>query len=226
MMRFALSVAGALALALPTAPIETALAGTKLSTKTVYYTVQGKTPAEMATYMIRNGPHGERGRAMGTTTARISQHVDLRQQGGICVVRAHILKVDISMHLPKLAAGQKVSATVRSLFNGLAAYVRQHENHHKNVFVTCANRIDQRVRALPTTSSCNAVRNRIRRIFNEENARCDAIHGAYDRREASRVRQLPFIRKAFAPQTPVRRTITQSRSKTRTTSLVAGELWK
>ena len=226
MMRIALSVAGALVLGLWTAPISPALAGTKLSVKTVYYTVQGSTPAQMAAYMLRNGPHGERGPAMGTTTARISQHVDLRERGGICLVRAHILKVDISMHLPKLATGQKVGAAARTLFNGLAAYVRQHENYHKTVFVGCANRIDQRVRALPTARSCNVARARIRQIFNEENARCDGIHNAYDRREALRVRQLPFIRRAFAPQAPERRRITQSRSKTKTTSLVARETWK
>lgn len=204
-----------------TLPAFQASAATKLSVKTVYYAVKGNTPASMISYILRNGPHGERGRAMGTTTAKISQHVDLKTKGKGCAMRRHRLDVTITMRVPKLAGGQKLSASTRSLFNGLASYVRAHENHHKLVFIQCAKRVDLKVAAIRLGQSCGAVRAQIKRIFNAENTKCNAIHNAYDKREAVRVRKLPFIRKAVGPQTPVRRTAAKRTTTTRrrTTSL-------
>ena len=205
-----------------TLPAFEAIAATKISVKTEYYAVKGNTPASMVAYIVRNGPHGDRGRAMGTTTAKISQHVDLQTKGRGCTMRRHRLDVAITMRVPKLASGQKLSASTRSLFNGLASYVRAHENHHKSVFIQCAKRVDRKVAAIRRGQSCGAVRAQIKRIFDTENNRCNAIHHAYDKREAVRVRKLPFIRKAVGPQTPVRRTAAKRTTITtrRTTSLV------
>jgi predicted secreted Zn-dependent protease len=206
-----------LATALSALPSHHAAAAPKVSIKTVHYSVRGNTPQTMLAYMLRNGPHGAAGRALGTTSATISQNMNLEPVGNGCLIRNYKLTVAITMNVPKLAAGQQLSASVRSRWNGMAAYIRTHENHHKNVFLACARKIDQRVRAVSRTRSCAAIRSRVRAIFNEENAKCDRIHSAYDQGEAARVRNMPFIRQAAAPEAP-RQTRTQQHRTTRQSS--------
>lgn len=193
-------------------------AAPKVSVKTVYYAVRGNTPQTLLTYMLRNGPHGEGGRALGTTSATISQNMNLEQLRNGCRIRNYRLDVAITMSLPRLEAGQRLDASVRSRWNGLAAYVRAHENHHKTVFLNCAQRIDARIRAVGRTQTCSEVRSRVRAIFNEENSKCDRIQQAYDQKETSRVRNLPFIRQASGTQPAPRQTSVQQRRTTRRSS--------
>ena len=195
-----------------------AAAAPKVSVKTIYYSVRGNSPQNMLTYMLRNGPHGETGRALGTTSATISQNMNLEPAGSGCLIRNYRLNVAIVMRLPKLAPGQKLNASVRSRWNGLAAYVRVHENQHKSMFIACARKIDQRVRAVSRKQSCSRIRAQVRAIFNEENAACDRIQRAFDQREASRVRNLPFIRQAASPQRAPQQTSTRQQRTTQRSS--------
>lgn len=186
----------------------TATAAPKVSVKTVYYTVHGSTPRDLLVYMLRNGPHGNHGRALGTTNANIRQSARLSPRGKGCVVQKHNLDVKMTLHLPRLAKGQKLTASDRNRWNGFAAYVKKHENHHKTLFIGCARRIDSKVRSIPQNQSCRAIAAKIKAIFADEDARCGRANQAYDRNEAKRVVKLPFMRQAStAPRfTPVRKT--------------------
>ncbi len=208
-------LAAALACGLTVALAGPAAAAPKVSVKTVYYTVHGNTPQAMLSYMQRNGPHGEAGRALGTTSVSTGYKMTLVPVSGGCVIRDYKLEVAITINLPRLAPGQKLSASVRARWNGLAAFVRVHENHHKSVNLKCARRTDQRVRSISRKLSCSAARARVRTIFAEENAKCGRIHDAFDQREAKRIANLPFIRQAAAPEAAPRRTRTRQTRTTR-----------
>lgn len=191
-----------------------AVAAPKVSVKTVYYNVRGSTPQTLLNYMLRNGPHGENGRALGTTSATISQNMGLQPTATGCRVRNYRLNVDITISLPKLAAGEKLAGTLRSRWYGLVSYVKVHENFHKTMFVSCARRIDQRIRTVTGSGSCGEIRSRVRAIFNEENARCDRLQRAFDQQEAPRVRNLPFIRQASGTEPAKRQTDLRQRRTT------------
>lgn len=192
------------------AAIERAAAAPKVSSKTVYYTVQGSDPTAMLSYMLRNGPRGSHGRALGTTNARITQTVNLLPKAGRCQIGKYRLDVNITVNLPRIAKGRKLNPQIRNSWNSFAAYVRRHENQHKSMFVACARRIDQRVRGISAKQSCRAIRAKIRAIFSQENKRCDRLNQAYDRRETKRIEKLPFIRQATGtPQFTRTRTTAQ-----------------
>lgn len=192
--------------------LDPAGAAPKINAKTVYYTVQGSNPTAMLSYMLRNGPRGNHGRALGTTNARISQTTRLLPKANRCQIREYRLDVDITVNLPRLAKGQKLSAPARKGWNGFAVYVRHHENRHKSMFIACARRIDKRVRALSRNQSCRAIQAKIQTIFNQENKRCDQQNQAYDRRETKRIDKLPFIRQATGTPRFTRTRTTATRS--------------
>lgn len=199
----------------------TAQAAPRISNKVIYYQVHGDTPPAMLAYMLRNGPHGANGRALGTTGATLTQSMHLQPIGAGCRIRDYRLTVAMTQRLPKLAPGVKLNRPVWATWNGLAAYVRVHENRHRSIFTACAKRIEQRIRALGTRLSCSVARARVRAIFAEENRKCDRIHAAFDRRETARVAHLPFIRQATGIRAADRRTTVQRQTTRRTKSVAA-----
>ena len=192
-----------------------AVAAPEVSVKTVFYDVRGSTPQTLLNYMLQNGPHGENGRALGTTSATISQNMGLQSTASGCRVRNYRLNVAITISLPKLAAGQKLAGSLRSRWHSLVSYVKVHENYHKTMFVACARRIDQRIRKVTGSGTCSEIRTRVRAIFNEENARCDRLQRAFDQQEAPRVRNLPFIRQASGTEPAKREADVRQRRTTR-----------
>jgi len=203
-----LAVLSATCIILIPVAVDGARAAPKFSTKTVYYTVPGSTPKEMLAYMRRNGPHGNSGRPPSTSSAHITQTMRLSPTSSGCRINKRKLTVKMTLHLPRLAAGQKLSAAVRSTWNNFTAYAKQHENHHKSLYIACARRIDQRVRAVSNKQSCQAIRTRIKAIFAEENRLCERSNQAFDRLETERVANLPFFRQAnSAPQFTSKRSI-------------------
>ncbi len=188
-------------------------AAPQITSKTVYYTVRGSTPAELLSYMISRGPGGHSGRALGTTRARLTQNSQFNGEAR-CRLRNHRVTLNMTITLPRLANGQNLTSGTRSRWNNFANHVRNHENRHKAIYTQCAKRIERRVRALNGTMSCRALSARMRQVFNEENRRCDQRHAAYDRAEEARIRRLPLIVHASRPS---RRPSASQRAQSRTT---------
>ena len=207
-----LTLAAALFLTVGDADLRSASAAPKVTVKTLYYGVHGSSSRELLRYMLRNGPHSSGGRALGTTSAKISQSMELSERRNRCDVTKYNLSMNITLRLPKLAKGQKLRPAVRNTFNRFAAYVRKHENQHKAIFASCAQRIEQRVRALSRNQSCESLRAKMRAVFNEENRACDRRHEAFDAGESKRVHRLPFIRQASQSQRTAKPRKTQNQT--------------
>jgi predicted secreted Zn-dependent protease len=180
------------------AGLQSAAAAPRISSDTVYYNVRGTTAQGLLAYMLRHGPGGESGRALGTTSARITQDTDFNGAER-CRLQNYRLELEMTIRLPRLEQGQQLSRTLRRRWTNFVNYVTRHENRHKSIYANCVRRIERRVRALNGTMSCRALRSQMQSIFNEENSRCDGEHRAFDAGEASRIQQLPLIVHAATP---------------------------
>ncbi len=173
-----------------------ARAAPRVSTETLYYNVRGDSAGTLLAYMLRHGPRGESGRALGTTSAVIRQDSGFTETN-TCRLQNYYVELELTLRLPRLAPGTNLSGTTQRNWNRFVNYVTTHENQHKTIYTRCARRIDRRVRALSGTMSCSALRAEMRSIFTEENRRCDAQHVEFDSGEEARIQALPFIVQAL-----------------------------
>lgn len=175
-----------------------AVAAPKVAVDTVYYDVRGGDAQALLAYMLRHGPGGPTGRALGTTSAVLRQDGDFSGEAR-CRLQNYRVDLDLVVRLPRLANGQRLSGSLSRQWTSFAEHVRVHENTHVTIYKRCAGRIDRRVRALDRTMSCQALQSRMRQIFNEENDRCDGEHKAFDAREETRIMESPLIVRASQP---------------------------
>ena len=215
-------LAGAIACMTAASPV---VAAPKVSVKTKHYTVKGSTPRELLAYMLRHGPTGSTGPALGTASANIRQNADLKQSGKRCKIVNYSLSLGIVLRLPKLARNQRLSKNTRKRWNGLAAYIRKHELRHKDIYVQCGRSIERKVRALSGKYSCPVLHAKMQAVFKAENARCDRRQQQFDAQEAKRIPKLSLIRSALKRPTPkAKHTIRRSASSSRSSSISSIEL--
>jgi predicted secreted Zn-dependent protease len=174
------------------------VAAPKVAVETVYYDVRGGDAQALLAYMLRHGPGGPTGRALGTTSAVLSHDSDFSGEAR-CRLQNYRVDLDLVVRLPRLANGQQLSGSLSRQWTSFAEHVRVHENTHVTIYKRCAGRIEQRVRALDRSMSCQALQSRMRRIFDEENDRCDGEHRTFDAREETRILRLPLIVRASQP---------------------------
>lgn len=215
-------LAGAVACLAAVAPVA---AAPKVTVKTKHYSVKGTTPRELLSYMLRHGPTGTTGPALGTASANIRQNADLKQTGNRCKIVNYRLSLGIVLRLPKLAKNQKLSNRTRKRWNSLAAYIRKHELTHKDIYVQCGRSIERNVRALSGKYSCPVLHAKMQAVFKAENAKCDRRQQAFDAQEAKRIPKLALIRSALKKPPPEpTHTIRRSASSSRSSSISSIEL--
>lgn len=185
-----LTAMGALALA-----SGLALARPANDTAYEYYTVAGRSAAELHNNMIRRGPHLSGKNAYALTTMKSAQTGKLIQ-GKTCRVSDYNVNMSFKMRLPKLREGMKLSGTERGRWNAFAAFVRKHEETHRAIWIGCANDIERRVRAI-SARSCGAWEASEKKIVASIVFSCNAKHQAFDSAEQRRLARHPFVRAAF-----------------------------
>lgn len=183
-----IAAAAALSLALAAS----AAAAPKVTSKTVYFTVSGSTPAALLRDILRKGSVGRVRSAMATTQANISQSLKPRGKRGC----RYSSKAVITMRLPRLAKSSRRSRSVRRVWKSFSRYIRAHENQHRSIYTSCARRIDRKARAYIRKHGCKGARVKITEIMVDERLRCKRLNQRYDLRERKRIRRLPLIRQA------------------------------
>ena len=177
-----------------------AVAAPRVTSSIIYFPVRGTTPSALYADVLRSGPRGKSGRAMATTQVKITQDASIRR-GRRSRLESYRLDVKITTRLPRLAENSRISPALRRTWNGFAGYVRRHEARHKAIYLRCVRKIGASARrAFNRAGSCRGAKSALQRMFRRELARCEALHAAYDRREAGRIKRLPLIVQATRPR--------------------------
>lgn len=172
-----------------------ALAGVETSTKIGHYKIRGKSASDIVRYMEKAGPVVDGTHAL----ASIEQNFSLKGQfvqTNKCRVEGFGIVANFKITLPKLRTKRGVSARTLQNFAAFYRKAHMHELTHRKIYLGCARRIDQRVRALRPQRTCSDLGKRIATIMKRESRTCEAKHAAFDRKESRRVGRSPLMRQA------------------------------
>ena len=112
-----------------TSPAEAQTSSLKISEKTKYYRISGKTAAEFAISMSKKGPYSRqhRRRAWATATRDMTYQLYHQKRKNRCKIKAVRVRMVITYEMPKLASTRGVSKRHRTRWTKMYALLNKHE---------------------------------------------------------------------------------------------------
>lgn len=166
----------------------TASARVTVSDETRYYTVDGRTGADVVHQMSRKGPrNGFLARAIAQTWYSPEMTGDVVLVEGLCRVRDPGVHLHIRYTYPQL--GSRAEARLRAKWPGFLKGVVKHESRHAELAHEMAETMDvmlQRFAMRPPGKSCHAAQRELSRRMDAIWKHYDNKQNAYDRREHQR----------------------------------------
>jgi predicted secreted Zn-dependent protease len=191
LLRWSLSLPAVLALAAALAAGPAAEARPKSTLKITYYTISGSNEHSLDEQMARLGPSHRGGKAYATLSVNPTFKGRLTE-GKYCGLRNFAVNAKFVMTLPRLAPGTRLSKATKSRWRSFAAFVRRHEERHRDIWLSCLARAE--ARALEQRiGNCRQLDAMVDNIFKEEWAHCEQRHDAFDASEQARLKKQPLI---------------------------------
>jgi predicted secreted Zn-dependent protease len=176
---------------------ELAAAGVTTSTQTSSYRVGGSTASDLVSYMRYHPFPGDRGAAVANIRPSYSLSVVSAQTGATCRASAVNLRITFVMTLPS-ASSAGMSPATRAAWNSFVAFARRHEEHHRAIYLQCANTFVAKAQQA-TAGSCLGLNANIRSLLESQKRACDRLQAAFDRQDAPRVLGLSLFAMAGVP---------------------------
>ena len=165
-------------------------------TKIKYYTVEASTAQSLDQQMIARGPIHGRGRAYANIVAKPDYSGQL-VQGQSCRLEDFTVRAEFTMTLPKLGAGAKLSPDLKARWESFQAFVRRHEEGHRDIWIDTMRKAEQRISAL-RAPTCQQLQGMIDGAFQEEWRVGERRQDAYDRADQQKLVRHPLIQAASA----------------------------
>lgn len=171
------------------------LAQVTTSTTTKTYPVPGTTAKAVIRYMQGHPIRGDNGSAFANIRPRYTLSVKTAEKGAICRATDVDVKIHFTLTLPQATGRASMSSRDRKSWDSFAAFIRNHEDHHRRSYTSCAKSFVQQARR-ESASSCFAVESSIRRLFDQMKRDCEAKQVAWDRTQKGALRSHAFVRRA------------------------------
>lgn len=179
-----LGLAAGLGVAASLALTAMASASVTVKTRTVSYSISGKTGDQLLDAMDRHGPkHGFLTRAIAQTSYTISWSIDWQEQAARCRVADAQAELAITYSYPRVASA--ISTALKRRWTRFMAGVRKHEETHGRIARQMVNAAEKSIRGVTFKNDpgCHRtqaeVTKRIGKIFVEYEGR----QAAFDRNE-------------------------------------------
>ncbi|WP_350336144.1 DUF922 domain-containing protein [Coralliovum pocilloporae] len=173
-----------------------AYADVETKTEIKHYTIRGKSAADIVSNMDQRGPIVDGSHAL----ASIEQDFSLKGRlvkTDRCRIKGFGVVTKFEITLPKLRTTNGVPARTLKNFKRFYKKAESHELTHRKIYLGCAKRIDQKVRALRPSKTCSVLEDKVSAIIKKEAQRCEAQHFAFDQKESRRVSRLALMRQAL-----------------------------
>lgn len=191
----AFATAGSILSALP------AQADPPTVTTVKYYIVNANTADSLDRQMIANGPVHGPGRAYANIVAKPDYSGQL-VQGRTCRPEDFVVKAEFTMTLPKLGAGARLSSDLKARWESFQAFVRRHEEGHRDIWIETMRKAETRISAL-RAPSCQQLQGMIDGAFQEEWRSGERRQDAYDRADQQKLARHPLLVAASAARRKV-----------------------
>lgn len=165
------------------------------TTKYTYYTVSGDTAVEIYDAMIRKGPKVNGAKAYAATSATTVQDGKLLQ-GSSCQIEGYRLKLDFVIKLPKIRNEKVLPASDRKRWQQFSAFLKEHEETHRSIWMGCAADLERQVKAI-RAKSCTDADRKANQLWDKMRAACNKKHVAFDAAEQKRLMSHPFVQLVY-----------------------------
>ena len=171
----------------------------RVSEATRFYAISGRTPADFAAAMSRNGPFsGQHRRRVWATASRTMRYrLDRRRQGGRCrVTRAEVtLKIDYTM--PRLRG--RVAGAARTKWNRMYKILNRHERVHGRYYKDLAKQTQAALARIKPQRSCASLDTVAARIVQRLSRKNQALNDRFDRNDRRNYRRMERLYAARRP---------------------------
>jgi len=156
-------------------------AAASLSKSYSYFTIGGRTLAEIQNELDRKGPrlHGTGGRHPGATRMEFKTHVGYRDHRGRCEIARVRVALIAKLILPRWVQ-RGADSEVRLVWETLAADIRRHEEAHVAIARDHARALERQLAAIRPQRDCAAARRLVQETTDRQLARHDAQQARFD----------------------------------------------
>lgn len=165
------------------------------TTRYAYYTVSGDSAVEIYDAMIRRGPNVNGAKAYAATSATTTQDGKLLQSSS-CQIKDYRLKLSFVIKLPKIRNEQLLPAAERKQWRNFSAFLKAHEETHRQIWLDCAEDLEARVKAIKA-QSCRDADAKATKLWDRMRAACSKKHEAFDKAEQKRLMSHPFVQLVY-----------------------------
>lgn len=148
-----------------------AQADIEFTNDTQYFEVQGKTPAELYASILSHSMKIGGKRTIASISTRLSQSGKARETGNSCKANDGIIKLNFAVHRPRAANEELMPPEDRKDREQMYAFIRSHEELHRQIRLHCAEALTNDVAAIEE-QSCRAVTKMI--------TECDSKQKSFD----------------------------------------------
>jgi predicted secreted Zn-dependent protease len=156
-----------------------------------FFKVKGQSAREIYTSLLNHakGPGGHD--AYATTAIQVFQKSKV-MSGTSCRLAQVNLDANFKITLPKLEATPQ-SATVEKTWRGFATVLRNHEEHHRSLWMACVRILENQAKTLQATS-CASLGSKFKQLWKTIEATCLKQNNSFDKVEQAHLLQQPFIK--------------------------------
>lgn len=169
------------------------------TTKYTYYSVAGDSAVEIYDAMIRKGPRVNGAKAYASTSATTTQDGKLLQTTS-CKIQDYKLKIDFVIRLPKIRNEKLLPAADRNRWKQFSAFLRKHEETHREIWLGCASDLERQVKAIRAKTCAEADR-KAAQLWDRMRAACNKKHNAFDAAEQRKLMKHPFVQLVYRKST-------------------------
>jgi len=150
-----------------------------------YYTVRGTSLEEIERQLHTKGPQidNSRDRHPGATTMEFTSRVRYRETDGRCSIDDVHVRVDVEVVLPRWRDRKRAGRSLQMIWDTLSGDIKRHEESHIGIAKNHARMLEDRIRALPRTRSCEALAEAVQAATARVLIQHDAEQDEFDRIE-------------------------------------------
>lgn len=152
-----------------------------------YYTISGKTAADLDRSLSRSGPLLQSTGKRHPGASRIRFDAKARYgttANGSCKVHNVYVNIYAKVSLPRWKQRRQAPLDLALIWDTLSSDIKRHEESHLVIARRHASELEQRIRALPSRSNCTALRADIDKVTASVMASHDKAQIYFDKVEA------------------------------------------
>jgi predicted secreted Zn-dependent protease len=154
--------------------------------KTTYFSIGGRTAADLDREMMRRGPLSKTTgrRHPGATLIRFTGTATFIGKDGRCRIGGAKVTLSTKIMLPRWSNRRKAPAQLGLIWDTLSSDIKRHEERHAEIARNHARDFEKRILALPTAANCAILKAKVNEISRQAMEDHDKDQKRFDRIES------------------------------------------